>query len=159
MDFNKLNVDTQECENELHWMLYITPLASITGIYAWKSKLYYIAIAEWFLVASSIYYWSRCKDEFRRYVDMVVVQLSLYVHLAYIFAYGCIIAFIMYFIAMVAFGLGHQYDSNIFHSFVWIFGCIGNYFLIKYISSINIPDIINVPNIPIPDIPDIPIPV
>jgi hypothetical protein len=130
----EININN-DCENELHWMLFITPLAGVTGIYAWYSDLKYLAIAEWCLVLSSIYYWSKCKDQFRRYVDIFVVQISFYIHLAYVFTYGCFAALTMYIFSIVAFGLGHKYDSNICHSFVWIFACIGNYFLIKYLSS------------------------
>ena len=136
MDMNNTIID-DSCETQLHWMLFITPLAGLTGIYAWYSNLKYLAIAEWCLVASSIYYWSSCKDQFRRYVDMIVVQLSLYVHLAYVFTYGCMIGLTMYFCSMIAFGLGHKYDSNFCHSFVWIFACIGNYILIKFITNSN----------------------
>jgi len=138
-----------------HWMLMITPLAFITGVYAWYNDLKILAIAEWCLVASSIYYWSKHTDQLRRQIDMIVVQLSLYTHIAYIIWYSCYIVLLLYFCSMIAFGLGHYFDSNIAHSFVWIFGCIGNYLLSKNISM-TIPSPIPSPmTIPIPSPSDI----
>jgi hypothetical protein len=42
--------------SEFHWMLYITPMAALTGIYAFANNIYTLAIAEWILVASSVLY-------------------------------------------------------------------------------------------------------
>ena len=39
-----------------HWMLYLTPMAFLTGIYAVYCNLWILMLAEWSLVGSSIYY-------------------------------------------------------------------------------------------------------
>lgn len=143
---NKENEEEKDNCIKMHWMLYITPLAFFTGIYNWYNDLKILAFSEWFLVASSIYYWSKCDCQFRRYVDMTIVQISLYIHIAYIYMYSCIIAFALYIFAIISFGLGHYFDSNLAHSFVWIFGCIGNVILTKNISS-NISSNISICNL------------
>ena len=59
---NKKKIKKKNLTSEPHWMLYITPIAALTGIYAFDNNIYTLAIAEWILVASSVLYWSdpRC---------------------------------------------------------------------------------------------------
>ena len=40
--------------SEPYWMLYITPAAALTDIYAFANNIYTLVIAEWILVALSV---------------------------------------------------------------------------------------------------------
>lgn len=117
-------------QNDPHWMLLFTPLAFLTGCIAFKNNFYIIAIAEWFLVISSIIYWLKLTCEFRRKIDIIVVQLSLYTHIFYSIICNSSIAIICYLIGAMSYLVGLNINSNIMHSLVWIFGCVGNYNLI-----------------------------
>ena len=118
-----------------HWMLYITPTAALTGIYAFYKKIYVLAIAEWILVASSILYWSDPCCNWKRIVDMCVVQVSLFIHLYYVYLYKDITSLLLYLLGICSFMVGHLLNSNMAHSFVWWFGCAGNISLINNIKN------------------------
>lgn len=120
-----------------HWMLYITPMALFTGIYAAICNLWILAFAEWALVTSSVYYWSHYICRWRRCIDMVVVQLSLYTHLYFTLRYQSLFALKFYGLGITSYAIGVYYNSFIAHSFVWIFGCIANVFLINSLTSLH----------------------
>lgn len=112
------------------YMLYLTPMAFCTGIYAATHGLYVLAFAEWALVASSVYYWSHHMCAWRRTLDMVVVQLSLAIHLYFAMRKRSWTALKFYGLAMFSYIAGVYYNSYIAHAFVWMFGCVANVFLI-----------------------------
>ena len=114
-----------------HWMLYLTPMAFLTGIYAAKYSLWVLSVAEWSLVVSSVFYWLNHHDGWRRNVDMIVVQLSLYTHLYYVVRYSSYNAFALYILAMSSYIVGCIYNTNFAHAFVWIFGCAANVVLVN----------------------------
>lgn len=118
-----------------HWMLKVTPLAGFTGIYAAFHGLWILAVAEWFLLASSVYYWSNPKVQFRRSVDMTVVQLCLYTHLYYAWSTSSEWAFAMYFCGCSSYILSVYLNSFFTHVFVWLFGCTGNIILVHHITN------------------------
>ena len=121
--------------SEPHWMLYITPAAALTGIYAFANNIYTLAIAEWILVASSVLYWSDPCCSWKRIVDMCVVQVSLFIHLYYVYLYKDITSLLLYLLGICSFMVGHLLNSNMAHSFVWWFGCAGNISLINNIKN------------------------
>ena len=112
------------------YMLYLTPMALCTGMYAAAHGLWVLAFAEWALVASSLYYWSHHMCAWRRTVDMVVVQLSLATHLYFTLRYRSWNALNCYGLAMFSYIAGVYYNSYIAHAFVWMLGCIANVILI-----------------------------
>ena len=116
-----------------HWILYITPSAALTGIYAFYNNIYTLAIAEWILVASSVLYWSDPCCSWKRIVDICVVNISFFIHLYYIYLYKDIFSLLLYLLGICSFVLGHLLNSNIAHSFVWWFACAGNITLINSI--------------------------
>jgi hypothetical protein len=85
--------------------------------------------AEFSLVASSIYYWSHPINCWRRKVDMVVVQLSLYVHLYYAMYHLSYSSLTFYTFGMGTYIVGVVYNSYFAHALVWVFGCTANIFL------------------------------
>ena len=120
--------------NNPHWMLLLTPLAAFTGLYAFYKKFYIIAFAEWLLVSTSILYWSCPSCNTRRLIDMVIVNISLFIHLGYSLLFTIVEPIVFYILGMVSYKLGVDLDSNFFHMGIWIFGCIGNIFLIYKLS-------------------------
>ena len=133
----KKKTNKKNLTSKPHWMLYITPLAALTGIYAFNNNIYTLAIAEWILVASSVLYWSDPRCSWKRIVDMCVVQTSLFIHLYYVYLYKDMTSLLLYLLAICSFILGHLLNSNIAHSFVWWFGCAGNFNLLNNISLIK----------------------
>ncbi len=133
---NKKKSKKKNLTSEPHWMLYITPIAALTGIYAFVNNINTIAIAEWIVVASSVLYWSDPRCSWKRIVDMFVVQASLFIHLYYVYLYKDMESLLLYLLAVCSFIVGHLLNSNIAHSFVWWFGCAGNISLINNISQI-----------------------
>jgi hypothetical protein len=123
----KLNGNNNNNETKIcHWMLYLTPMAFFTGMYAIHCRLWILMIAEWSLVASSIYYWSHHIDDWRRRLDMIVVQLSLYTHLYYSLYHSSYYSLSLYTFGMGSYIIGVFYNSYIAHAFVWVFGCTAN---------------------------------
>ena len=86
-------------------------------------------LAEWSLVASSIYYWSHSMNDWRRKVDMIVVQLSLYTHLYYSIYYSSYYSLTFYSFGIGSYILGVIYNSYFAHALVWVFGCSANVLL------------------------------
>ncbi len=116
-------------QNSGHWMLYLTPMAFFTGIYAVYCNLWILMLAEWSLVASSIYYWSHHINDWKRKIDMIVVQLSLYIHLYYAIYYSSYYSLTFYTFGMGTYIIGVVYNSYFAHALVWVFGCSANIFL------------------------------
>jgi hypothetical protein len=137
------NTNTTTRPNKPHWMLFLTQIAFITGCIAFSHNFYIIALAEWLLVLSSIIYWMKPSCEFRRKIDIIIVQFSLYTHIFYSILCNSSMAICCYLIGMISYAIGLNKDSNIMHALVWIFGCIGNYKLIIDLAANMIPNILN----------------
>ena len=125
-DKDKDKKKDKDITSKPHWMLYVTPSAGITGIWAAINGIYILAIAEWILVASSVLYWSDPSCSWKRIVDICVVQASLFIHMYYIYLYKNVFSLLLYLLGICSFVLGHLLNSNIAHSFVWWFACAGN---------------------------------
>ena len=123
---NKKKENEKDNISKPHWMLYVTPSAGITGIWAAANGIYTLVIAEWILVASSVLYWSDPNCSWKRIVDICVVHTSLFIHMYYIYLYKDMTSLLLYLLAICSFVLGHLLNSNIAHSFVWWFACAGN---------------------------------
>jgi hypothetical protein len=127
-------MDATSEEVKASYMLYLTPLVLFTGFCAALNNLWVLAFAEWALFASSIYYWSHHVCKWRRLVDVIVVQASFYVHLYFALRYESWEALKFYAMASSSYIVGVYCNSYIAHGFVWIFGCIANLLLIKYLK-------------------------
>ncbi len=108
-----------------------------SSIYAAKCRFIVLALAEWMIIMSSIYYWSKNNCQFRRCIDIVIVQISLYIHLYYAIKYKAKSTLIMIGLIIIFYFIGLYYNSDIAHAFVWIFGTIGMISLINHLCEIN----------------------
>ncbi len=120
-----------------HWMLYLSPLFMGTSIYAARCGFIVLSLAEWMIIISSIYYWSKHTSQFRRKVDIIIVQISFYIHLYYAIKYKSPTTLFFISLVVITYLIGLHYNSNIAHAFVWIFGCCGMISLVKHLCKIN----------------------
>jgi hypothetical protein len=118
-----------------HWMLYLTPGAFCTGLLAAYYGLWTLVAAEWVLAVSSFIYWSDPSSQSRRRFDMLIVQLSLYIHLYTALESTCHSALLLYVLGVCSYVLGRAHASHVAHAFVWLFGCTANYVLIVHLSG------------------------
>ncbi len=124
-------------ENNTHWILYLIPLFMASSVYAAKCGFVVLSLAEWMIIMSSIYYWSKNDSQFRRYVDIIIVQICILIHLLYAIKYKANITLLMLVLIIIFYFIGLYYNSNIAHAFVWIFGSIGMISLVNHLCKIN----------------------
>ena len=120
-----------------HWLLYLIPIFMGTVIYAAKCGFILLAVVEWMVIMTSIYYWSNYTSNTRRSIDIAVVQLALYIHLYYAIKYKSIQTIYCYILLVLFYFIGRMHNSDVAHIFVWIFGALGSIFLIKHLCEIN----------------------
>lgn len=117
-----------------HWMLALTPLAMISGVYAHSEDFLLLAYSEWAVLCTSIIYWTKPACEVRRKIDMIIVQLALYIHIFFAFSL-CYTSLFLYKVAICFYVFGIIFDSNFFHAFMWICGSFANFFLISNMKN------------------------
>lgn len=123
--------------SEPHWMLWLTPLAFLTGSYAYFLNFFILAYSEWTVFLTSILYWMKPVNNYRRKIDIIVVQLAFYIHLYYVFTYICYTGLFLYKFGILFYIIGLFFESNIFHALLWICGSIGNFVLITHYQQLN----------------------
>ncbi len=121
----------------MHWILYLTPLFMATSIYAAKCKFIILAIFECMVIISSICYWSDLNCKIRRGIDMTLVQLCLLVHVYYAIKYKARNTLFFYSLTIIFYFIGKYYNSDIIHSFSWISTLIGTILLINHLCKVN----------------------
>ena len=107
-------------------ILYMTPGALITGVLAYSRYKYVQAYAEFAVFFMSVLHWHDPKFGWRRNLDMITVQLSLWTHICLFYQSGCFPAFILMMIALGCFYLSLSKKSFIMHGLGWITSCSSN---------------------------------
>ena len=107
-------------------ILYITPGALITGLIAYSRYKFVQAYAEFAVFFMSILHWHDPKFGWRRNLDMITVQLSLWIHIWLFYQSGCFPAFILMMVAVGCFYLSLHKSSFIMHGLGWITSCSSN---------------------------------
>jgi hypothetical protein len=120
-----------------HWIRYLTPMFFITSVYAAKCGFPILSFAEWMVGFSSLYYWSNYSCNFRRTVDIVIVQISLYIHIYFSIRYKSTKSLYCFGLLAIFYFIGRAYDSIAAHVLVWIFGTLGAIILINHLCEIN----------------------
>jgi len=117
-------------------LLYITPLALFTGMFAWIHDEPVLACAEWLVFVTSVLYWSDYMNWRRRLLDIVMVQVSVWIHVVRFMQIEhltemqncCILA--VYAASAISYGISIVIDTYAIHPLVWGFGSIGNVLLV-----------------------------
>lgn len=113
---------------------YISYLHFFTSTYALFNKCYVLSLFGYGSMCTSLNYWRYPEyDSWRRYFDIIFIQISLYIHLYYAFSMRIYVGYI-YFITngILSYGISNYYQKNnnylstLFHILVHIFAMIGN---------------------------------
>lgn len=115
------------------WLLYITPLALFTGVFAWIHGELVLACTEWAVFVTSVLYWSDYTNRRRRLLDIVTVQVCLWTHILRCIQnvqHDQMRVLAAYAAAAIAYSISVQLNTFVVHALVWMFGAIGNILLV-----------------------------
>ena len=107
-------------------ILYMTPGALISGLIAYSRYKSVQAYAEFAVFVMSVLHWHDPQFGWRRNLDMITVQLSLWTHIWLFYQSGCFPAFILMMIALGCFYLSLRKRSFIMHGLGWLISCSSN---------------------------------
>ena len=107
-------------------ILYLTPGALISGIIAYSRYKFIQAYAEFAVFVMSVLHWHNPQFGWRRNLDMITVQFSLWTHIWLFYKSNCLPAFILMMIASGFFYLSLHKRSFIMHGLGWITSCCSN---------------------------------
>ena len=122
-------------------LLRITPLCLFTGLVAASLKHWITAISEIAVFISSQLHWRNPRhSSYLRNIDIVVVQISLFVHLLAIWNAEAWNAFIAMTVAIMCFGWSQYRNSYPHHAAGWIISCLSNLLLARtrYLISFKV---------------------
>jgi len=117
-------------------MLLLLPLPINNIIYGSLVGLILIPIVQFFIVITSILYWTNVNNIYYKILDILVVKIGIIIHFSYCYTYGCIFPALLMCLTILTYLLGRYFNSNLIHSFVWIFGYLGNYLFISNFEKI-----------------------
>lgn len=116
---------------KFHPILLLLPLPLINIIYGFSVGLNIIALSQVSIICTSILYWTNLDNFALRILDILIVKTGIIIHFFHCYTYVCLYPALLMCCCVLTYLIGKYYDSNLIHSFVWIFGYVSNFYFIS----------------------------